>query len=104
MPLSWAFVDVVLTRCVVPAERSRTKTSDERLVSDDTRLVAWDTKATKRPLSLMTAASLGPFGAAPPTPTSTRSPGGCGPHEVSPHAATETAITATPRRTYDGVR
>ena len=38
-----------LTRSVVPACRSRTKTSRSWFVSPGTRLVAYDAKATKRP-------------------------------------------------------
>src|SRR3954447_1251686 len=48
-PFAWAPWAPTLTRLVVPVLRSRTKTSVRRLVSSGTRLVASDSKATKRP-------------------------------------------------------
>ena len=45
-PVAWPPLLFTLTRSVVPACRSRTKTSLQPLVSPDTRLVASESKAT----------------------------------------------------------
>ena len=60
-------------RTVVPATRSRTKTSGTWLASPDARFVASETNATVRPSSLMLAPVLEPFAWAPLAPRLTRS-------------------------------
>jgi hypothetical protein len=48
-----------LARTVVPASRSRTKTSGTPLLSPDTRFVAPESNATRRPSALIVTAPLG---------------------------------------------
>ena len=51
----------MLTLCVVPAVRSRTKTSPVVLLSPATRFGALELNVTKRPLSLMKGLRLDPM-------------------------------------------
>lgn len=59
LPLACCSSPLMLTRSVVPAVRSRTKTSTFPLVSAETRLVAPDMKTTSRPFRLTVGLELG---------------------------------------------
>src|SRR5204863_3677806 len=74
--------EATLTIWVVPATRSRTKTSRTWFVSPATRLDASETNATDRPSAEMDAPKLDPFPEPPPRDTVTS--------EVSPVARSRT--------------
>ncbi len=71
-PLPWV-VPFRLMRVVVPAVRSRTKTSRLALVSPATRLVAWEEKLTKRPFPEIAGSKQLLFGSTPAVESETRS-------------------------------
>jgi hypothetical protein len=68
----WSPVVLTLILVVVPLWRSCRKTSRAKFVSPVTRLVASETKVTKRPSALSAGAELLPFPSAPPVATLTR--------------------------------
>ena len=72
-PLPSSPVDALLTRTVVPVERSVTKTSETPFVSPATRSVAAERNATKRPSGVTSGLSLAPSPAGPPGVALTRS-------------------------------
>src|SRR5439155_233563 len=71
--LPWVPALSTLTRSVMPVCRSWTKTSAYPLVASATRLVAYDSKATKRPSALIEGLPLEPLPSVPALLTLTRS-------------------------------
>ena len=61
----WFPAPSTLMRSVIPVCRSWTNTSDRPLVSPGTRLVARESKATKRPSALIDGGGVGPSGGGP---------------------------------------
>src|SRR5213076_1873264 len=72
-PLAEPPLAATLALKVLPDARSRTKTSDTRLVSFGTRLLAVESKATNRPCPSMVGYALSRFAWSPAVDTLTRS-------------------------------